>query len=337
MSAGVLRAGGTCDSLSGGARLELIDVHAAYGEGIEVLESISLQVPPRRVTVVLGANSSGKTTLARVAAGQMDPLRGEVRLTAERWQAIGDARVAALIDGHLQLDREATSRRPAAPSWHKRVITRLALEDGSTAMSPRMSSSERRRSLLSRALLSSADVLVLDEPCTTLDPRHQTGLVELLREVQEQPVAALLLTSSIELARALGASVGLLDKGVLTWRHVDDLILEGAWPTRVEGVAPLRPSGSTRFDGLGPVYQSDVARLAAVVRSGLNLRPGSEVVIQQSVAGAQLPSGTATIVTVPGSQFRSWIFPGGVADLSPHALGTAITLNPEGNTHAISH
>ena len=68
---------------SGGPVLEAIGVDAGYG-GIEVVRGLDLEVHPGEVVTLLGSNGAGKTTTLLCLAGELSPLRGEVRWEGSR-------------------------------------------------------------------------------------------------------------------------------------------------------------------------------------------------------------------------------------------------------------
>jgi ABC transport system ATP-binding/permease protein len=123
---------------------------------------------------ILGANGTGKTTLLRILAGEMEPDSGEVR-RAE------NLRIAYFDQNRDRLDSELTLRRTLAPEsdtvlycdrpihvagWAARFLfppEQLDLQIG------RLSGGERARVHIARLMLQPADILLLDEPTNDLD------------------------------------------------------------------------------------------------------------------------------------------------------------------------
>jgi len=156
-------------------------VTLGYGERT-VLGNVSFSIGPDDRIALLGANGNGKSTLAKFLAGELSPLRGEVR------------RAARLIVGHfaqhqleaLEVDRTPFDHlarlMPSAPA--ERVRTRLGAFGFSGAKADvvvgSLSGGERAR--LNLALISHAgpNLLVLDEPTNHLDMEAREALVEAL-------------------------------------------------------------------------------------------------------------------------------------------------------------
>ncbi len=203
--------------------LALSGVTLALG-GREVLSGVSFAVPDGAFVGVLGPNGAGKTTLMRAVLGLLRPVRGTVSVfgaPARRGNpAIGylpQARgstaglrlrgydlVAAAVSGHrfgLTLGGAAERREV---DWALDLV-------GGTALAERplgeLSGGERQRLLLAQALLGRPELLLLDEPLASLDPRHQHGVVTLVREIQQHLKLTVLFS-----AHDLNAVLGVLDQ-----------------------------------------------------------------------------------------------------------------------------
>jgi iron complex transport system ATP-binding protein len=179
-------------------------------EGVEVRRGSTRLVGPIdwRVMagerwVVVGPNGSGKTTLLRVASTYLWPSRGRVAVLGSRLGSV-DARelrrrigyespaLAADLPGELSaLDAVVTARHGAlGPWWHRYTPDdlergRSLLERlGCAAFVDRpfgtLSSGERQRVQIARALMAAPDLLLLDEPAATLDLGAREALVERL-------------------------------------------------------------------------------------------------------------------------------------------------------------
>ena len=184
------------------AHLEADQVGFAYGRRA-VLDAVSFAVAPGELVGVIGPNGAGKTTLVRLLAGVLAPSTGTVRLDG---RALGSyrrrdvARRLAVVpqDAHVQfpftaleivlMGRAAHLPRLGFPRARDLAVARAAmerLEVGHLEERPldHVSGGERQRVLLSRALAQEPDVLLLDEPTTHLDLRHQAGIHEVLRDL----------------------------------------------------------------------------------------------------------------------------------------------------------
>ena len=175
------------------------DLVVGYGERT-VLDRLSLDIPAGCWTAVVGPNGCGKSTLLRALAGLQAPRRGSVHLQGrpladwprrERakqlaWLAQGTAPSDLSVADCVALGRFAHTGWLGAPQPRDRAaIERAMAATGCAAWAARrmatLSGGERQRVLLARALATEAELLLLDEPSTHLDPPHQEDVARLLR------------------------------------------------------------------------------------------------------------------------------------------------------------
>ncbi|MBN0041236.1 thiol reductant ABC exporter subunit CydC [Cellulosimicrobium cellulans] len=194
-----------------GATLVLDDVTAGWpGARRAVVAGADLDLRPGRAVAVVGPSGVGKTTLLATAAGLVPALAGRVSLDGSR---IGDlsregaARGVVLVaeDGHvfdttvlenLRVARGDVTAEEAVATLHDVGLDAwlAALPDGvETLLGPdatTVSGGERRRLLVARALLSSAPLLLLDEPSEHLDAAGADALVRHLVATTRGPAGA---------------------------------------------------------------------------------------------------------------------------------------------------
>lgn len=216
-------------------RAGLLDVRSVSLQlgGRPVLQDVNARVE-RGWTAIVGPNGAGKSSLLRVMAGLWTPQAGQVLLDGQPMHGAGawtgPARARRLawlsqtsdITGELTLrETVALGRLPHLGLWglpgaadEAAVDAAMALTECAAWAGRRMhelSGGERQRGLLARALATGADVLLLDEPTTHLDPPHQIALARLARRLATQHTVV---TVMHDLALALAADrVLLLDRG----------------------------------------------------------------------------------------------------------------------------
>jgi ATP-binding cassette subfamily C protein CydCD len=203
-SAGALDPGQPAAAAPAGAirSLALQDAAVAYGRGEPVVSGVSLTLEPGRWTALTGPSGSGKSTLIGALLGFL-PLRSGSLLVNGGGAAAGDPvlrRIAwcpqeshlfnSTIRANLQLARNGGTPIPEAELV--RVLHAVGLgafldglEEGLDARvgagGTRLSGGQRQRLAVARALLTDADVLLLDEPTAHLDP---AGARDLLRDLR---------------------------------------------------------------------------------------------------------------------------------------------------------
>ncbi|MGA2294273.1 MAG: ABC transporter ATP-binding protein [Acidimicrobiales bacterium] len=188
--------------------MSIIEIdHLTVKAGSKVLVSdVSLDIPAGTWCTIVGPNGAGKTSLVETVAGLRKAASGAVRIDGTPLAAMNErarARVVSLVPQHPQvpvgmtvkeyvsLGRSAYHGLLHAPGAQDRLIVesvleRLALQDFSQRDVVTLSGGERQRMVLARALAQSTMVIVLDEPITGLDMRHQMELLEHLKTQVEQ-------------------------------------------------------------------------------------------------------------------------------------------------------
>jgi iron complex transport system ATP-binding protein len=179
--------------------LRLRNVHVSLaGQG--VLHDVDLSFVAGRWTSIVGPNGAGKSTLLKALAGLL-PATGKIFLFDQELMAMNRRQRAQQLSWLGQ--NETTSddlrvwdvvmlgRMPhqdwlAAPNAHDHAVVETALKatqawDWRTRAIGQLSGGERQRVLLARAMAVQAQVMLMDEPLTNLDPPHQVDWLEQVR------------------------------------------------------------------------------------------------------------------------------------------------------------
>ncbi|MFB8416044.1 ABC transporter ATP-binding protein [Streptomyces albidoflavus] len=168
-----------------------------------VIDSLDLAVPPGRITVIVGANACGKSTLLRSMSRLLTPRAGRVLLDGRqvhRFPAKELARTMGLLpqsplapEGITVSDLVGRGRHP-----HQGVFSRWSREDDAAVASAleatqteelaeravdELSGGQRQRVWIAMALAQQTDLLLLDEPTTFLDVSHQVEVLDLLTDL----------------------------------------------------------------------------------------------------------------------------------------------------------
>ena len=183
-------------------RLAVHDVTLGYGDRV-VVSGLDLAVAPGKVTAIVGANASGKSTLLRAMARLMTPRTGRVLYDGSDIHRLPTKEVARALgllpqspiapEGITVADLVARGRHP-----HQGILGRWSGADetalvealsmtGTTDLADRpvdeLSGGQRQRVWIAMALAQETDVLLLDEPTTYLDVSHQIDVLDLLTDL----------------------------------------------------------------------------------------------------------------------------------------------------------
>ncbi|HUX05011.1 MAG TPA: ABC transporter ATP-binding protein [Acidimicrobiales bacterium] len=199
-----------------------------------LLDGVSLDIEAGTWCTIVGPNGAGKTTLVESVAGLRRPHAGSISIGGQPLASLSErqrARAVSLVPQHPEvpagmsvLDYVSLGRtahhglfRSASASDRAvvdSVLKRLALDPFAERDVLTLSGGERQRMVLGRALAQSTMVMVLDEPITGLDLRHQMELLELLRtEVNECGLTVVATLHDLTLAGQFADRLVLLDRG----------------------------------------------------------------------------------------------------------------------------
>jgi iron complex transport system ATP-binding protein len=216
------------------APLTFENVSVSHG-GRTALRDVTVSFSPGRVCGLVGPNGAGKTTLLRSALGLVPLADGRVQVLArplQDWPREALARAIAYLPQASEAHWPVSARRlvalgriphrasfaPLSAEDLAAIDTALARCDGLAFAERRMdelSSGERARILLARALATNAAILLVDEPAAHLDPAHQLRLMELLREEAAKGVAVVVTLHDLALAARFCDTVVVLKDGGL--------------------------------------------------------------------------------------------------------------------------
>jgi iron complex transport system ATP-binding protein len=205
----------------------------AYGTR-HVLTGVDLAVAPGELVGMIGPNGGGKTTLVRLLSGVLAPRTGMVRLEGRPladYRRRDVARRLAVVPQDPLVEFPFTAlevvlmgRAPHLPSLGlpgpgdlalaRAAMARLDVADLAARPIDRLSGGERQRVLLARALAQEPVVLLLDEPTTHLDLRHQARIWDVLLALRrERGLAVVAVLHDLNLAAAACDRLVLLAAG----------------------------------------------------------------------------------------------------------------------------
>ncbi|WP_291046257.1 ABC transporter ATP-binding protein [Herbiconiux sp.] len=186
-------------------RLSASALSLGYGDRT-VIEGLDLEVPPGRVTAIVGANACGKSTLLRSMSRLLAPRAGHVLLDGKevhRMPAKQLARTMGLLpqspiapEGITVSDLVGRGRHP-----HQGIFTRWSAADDAAVADAldatdtagladrpvdELSGGQRQRVWIAMALAQQTELLLLDEPTTFLDVSHQVEVLDLLTDLNRR-------------------------------------------------------------------------------------------------------------------------------------------------------
>ena len=182
--------------------LHVKDLSVGYGERT-VLDTLNVDIKRGAVTSIVGPNGCGKSTLLRTMSRLLNPAKGEIVLDGKSIHDIPTRKLATQLgllpqtpiapDGIVVADLVGRGRPP-----HQGILGRWSQQDydivaealettGISDLAERsideLSGGQRQRVWIAMALAQRTDTLLLDEPTTYLDVKHQLDVLDLLTEL----------------------------------------------------------------------------------------------------------------------------------------------------------
>ncbi|MEO8027385.1 MAG: ABC transporter ATP-binding protein [Bryobacteraceae bacterium] len=197
-----------------------------------MLSGVSLALRPAELTAVVGPNGAGKSTMLSIAAGLRTNYLGSCKYNGREirsWSRRELARSIAFVPQSLRLDFPFRTeeivmmgRTPHGEGWFETpedlaAVERAMLETDTTAFRGRdfrsLSGGERQRVVLASALAQQPRALLLDEPTTFLDLKHQIDMYRLLRDQARAGMLVIAVTHDLNLAAAYADRIIAIDHG----------------------------------------------------------------------------------------------------------------------------
>lgn len=215
-------------------------------DGVTIVADLDFSLPAGSITVVLGANGAGKTSMVRMLAGEVTPSKGEM-LYRERplrsLDAMERARRLAVLPQHSSLDFPFTVEEVVAmgriPHYTPRtrngeivseLLDRMHLDALRGRIYTTLSGGERQRVQIARVLcqvwedVGGASIL-FDEPTAPLDLAHQFHFLRLMQELAGTGAGILLVMHDINLAARFADTVVLLRGGEMVARGTVESVI----------------------------------------------------------------------------------------------------------------
>jgi lipooligosaccharide transport system ATP-binding protein len=230
-----------------GSVISADNIRKLYGD-IPAVDGITFNVQAGETYGLLGPNGAGKTTTMRMLAGLAPVDSGKI--TVAGIDVVKDSRsvreVMGVVTQNDGLDGGLTvfqnlflygflaglSRKDSKNRAHE-VLEFFGLRDRSKANVYELSGGMKRRLAITRSMMSSPSVIVMDEPSTGLDPQSRNRVWEELAVLKEAGVTVLLSTHYMEEATILCDRLSIMDHGKILDEGTPDQMIERHAPKEV--------------------------------------------------------------------------------------------------------
>jgi len=221
--------------------LRLEQLVKQYRTGDKALKGVDLEVPPGQVLALIGPSGAGKSTLIRCINRLVEPSSGRVILGEEDITRLGSGGLRrarrrmgmifqeyALVERLTVMENVLSGRLGYVGFWQSyfrrfpradlaeafRLLDRVGLQDFYDNRADELSGGQRQRVGIARALIQQPDILLVDEPTASLDPKTSRQIMRLICELcDERQLAAIINIHDVALAqmfvqRIVGLRVG---------------------------------------------------------------------------------------------------------------------------------
>ncbi|MGA2918272.1 energy-coupling factor ABC transporter ATP-binding protein [Methanoregula sp.] len=250
--------------------LEFDHIHYAYPNCPESLSGVTFSIQKGARVALVGPNGAGKTTLLLMCNGILAPTQGQVLLNGEPLRY--DSRSLREVRKKVGLVFQNSDTQLFAPTVYQDVafgplnlgmtpdeiqatVARSLMAVGLTGYEKRpphqLSGGEKKRAAIAGTLAMEPEVLVFDEPTSSLDPAGAADLMELLDELNTRGTTIIISTHDVELAYLWADQIILLNKGT---------VLHAGFPEEVFTNPSLIAAANLRMPAVLEVYSELLSR-----------------------------------------------------------------------------
>ena len=210
--------------------LQTIDLTKRYEDGQLALDSLSLEIQPGEIFMLLGANGAGKTTTINLFLNFIDPTSGKLLINGidVMEQPLETKKHVAFVSENVMLYGNFTARQNldffarlggktnlTKKDYYNTMRTIGLQEEAFEKKLKTFSKGMRQKVGLAIAIIKDADNILMDEPTSGLDPKSASELMQILVGLRDAGKSILMCTHDIFRAKAVADRVGIMKEGRL--------------------------------------------------------------------------------------------------------------------------
>ncbi len=220
--------------------LSIKNLTKTYGNGVQALRGVSLEVPEGDFFALLGPNGAGKTTIIGISTGLVNKTGGTVEVFGrdiDKEPEVAKSYIGLVgqeinfnpfenpIDTVVNQGGYYGIPRSEAVPRAKQLLTDLGLGEKMYGNSFQLSGGMKRRLMIARALIHQPKFLILDEPTAGVDVELRRSMWDYLKKLTAGGLTILLTTHYLEEAEQLAKHVAIINKGQIVANGTMEQIL----------------------------------------------------------------------------------------------------------------
>ena len=229
--------------------LLLEDVSFAFNKGkpneVNALKGVNLGIKKGSIVVISGVSGSGKTTLLNILDLLLLPQKGSYKVLGEDASSLSESerakiranKIGYVFQDFALLNKERVKNNLELPllfsdKYKKKkdrdhrideLLLNLGISDKKKEKVFRLSGGQRQRLAIARALVNDPEIILADEPTTSLDKGNKEKVIEIFKELNKQGKTVIIVTHDVEVAKAFEDNYSLVDGQI---SKLSSLILE---------------------------------------------------------------------------------------------------------------
>ncbi len=221
--------------------LELKNLHVAYGP-VKAIKGIDMDVYENNIVAILGANGAGKTTTLRTISGIVRPQEGQIIYKGQDISKVAPEKIAKMglvqspegrqifndltVLDNLKIGAYTLRDKKEIERNFKKVYGHFPiLEERKNQVAQTLSGGEQQMLAIARALMSSPDVLLLDEPSLGLAPLVVRDILNIVKEISNEGVTVLIVEQNAAQTLKIADYAYVLELGkISTHGKADELL-----------------------------------------------------------------------------------------------------------------